>query len=250
MSLITVDQFNIDREHICCAIAGKKGDCRAESKKAWMKEQFENGLTFTKLDERGKVFIEYLPAEYAFAPIEAEDYMYINCFWVSGRFKGKGHGSDLLEACIRDSKARGKKGLVVISSTKKKPFLSDSKYLKHKGFKVADSAEPYYELLYLPFEEGANLPIFKDQAKRALIDEEGIIIYYTNQCPHTSMYVRIVEELAKRENISLKTYKLKSYQEAQECSSPFTSYSIYKNGQFITNEILTEKKFIELATRE
>ncbi len=35
----------------------------------------------------------------------------------------------LLVACTRESKAKGKKGLMVLSSKKKKGFLSDSKYM-------------------------------------------------------------------------------------------------------------------------
>ncbi len=56
---------NIEEEHICCAISDKKGETCVASKKAWLKERLKEGLVFEKLDVRGKVFIEYLPAEYA-----------------------------------------------------------------------------------------------------------------------------------------------------------------------------------------
>ena len=120
---ITLD--NLEEEHICCAITEKKGGQEISLKKAWMRERIKEGLVFYKLDVRGKVFIEYLPAEYAWCPIEADDYMYIDCFWVSGRYKGQGYGDRLLTHCIDDSKAKGKKGLVVLSSEKKRPFLSN-----------------------------------------------------------------------------------------------------------------------------
>ena len=41
-------------------------------------------------EERGKCFIEYIPGENAWVPIEAEGYLYINCLWVSGSLKGHG----------------------------------------------------------------------------------------------------------------------------------------------------------------
>ena len=47
-------------------------------------------LLFLKSVERGKCFIEYIPAKKAWNPIEAEDYMYIDCLWVSGSLKGHG----------------------------------------------------------------------------------------------------------------------------------------------------------------
>ena len=60
------------------------------SKKELAKGKADEGLVFLKGDVRGKCFIEYMPAEYAWAPIDADGYMYINCLWVSGKFKGLG----------------------------------------------------------------------------------------------------------------------------------------------------------------
>ena len=62
-------QENIEQEHICCAIASEK-DPQVHSKKTWLKEQMNNGLIFTKMNVRGKCFIEYLPLEYAWVPIQ------------------------------------------------------------------------------------------------------------------------------------------------------------------------------------
>ena len=169
MELKRVNLDNLEQEHICCAISEKKGKLLSPQKKQWLRQRMKEGLVFLKLDERGKVFIEYLPAEAAWAPVEAPGYLYIDCFWVSGKYKGKGYGDALLEECIADGKAQGKKGLVVLSTKKKMPFLSDPGYLKYKGFIVADTCEPYYELLYLPFEEGAQVPKFCHSVKKAAV---------------------------------------------------------------------------------
>lgn len=80
----TLTLENLDSEHICCAISDKKGECGVSSKKAWLRERIQEGLVFLKLDVRGKVFIEYIPAEKAWCPIDADGYMFIDCFWVSG----------------------------------------------------------------------------------------------------------------------------------------------------------------------
>ena len=140
MEYIKVTDENIDKEHICCAISNNN-DIQVSSKKEWLKEQFREGLVFLKSAERGKCFIEYLPAENAWNPITADGYMYIDCLWVAGSFKGHGYGADLLDACLEDSKNKGKKGLCILSSEKKKPFLSDPKFLRYKGFKVCDKAD-------------------------------------------------------------------------------------------------------------
>ncbi len=80
-------------------------------------------------------------------------------------------------------KDRLDEGLVILSSRKKMGFLSDPKYMGYKGFQTADTAEPYFELMYLPFEEGAHLPRFRDSVGRHEDMPEGFVLYYTNQCP-------------------------------------------------------------------
>ena len=110
MELIKLTHENLDQEHICCAISSSK-DVQVMSKKAWLKERLDEGLVFLKGNVRGKCFIEYIPAEYAWAPVEAEGYLYIDCLWVSGQFKGHGYSNLLLNACIEDGKEKGKRGL-------------------------------------------------------------------------------------------------------------------------------------------
>ena len=245
MEFIKVTEENLEREHICCAISNNK-DCQVMAKKNWMKEQLKGGLVFLKGNVRGKCFIEYMPAENAWMPIEAEGYMYINCFWISGQFKGKGYANQLLEECIRDSKEKGKKGLCIRASAKKKPFLSEGEYLKYKGFQVADTAEPFFELLYLPFNE-ADIPRFKECVKNPQIKEDGYVLYYTHQCPFTAKYVPVLEQAAKEHNISFKSILINSKEEAQNMPVASTTYALFLDGKFVTNEILSEKKFLKMC---
>ena len=248
MAFITLNEENIENEHICCAISDKKGETCVSSKKAWLKERFGDGLVFTKLDARGKVFIEYLPAEKAWCPIQADGFMHINCLWVSGQFKGQGYSNQLLDSCILDAKSKGKKGLTILSSRKKMPFLSDPGYLKHRGFLVADTAEPYYELYYLPFddltqEKNTPVPSFRDCAKWGTISQSGMILYYTNQCPHTDKYAPLISEIANKHGQTVLLHKIDTMEKAQNAPAPFTTYSFFYNGKFVTNEIFSEKKF-------
>lgn len=134
--------------------------------------------------------------------------MHINCFWVSGSCSGHGYANDLLDRCIEDAKQKGKAGLTAVSSAKKKPFLSDPNYLSHKGFQVADTAEPFYELLYLPFSPKEQIPKWKECAKLAKNDVNGFSIYYTNGCPFTAKYVPLVEQCAMENGIKLTTIKI------------------------------------------
>ena len=245
MEFINVNAENIENEHICCAISNNR-DIQVMTKKKWLSDRFADGLVFRKLNERGKCFIEYIPAEKAWAPVCADGYMYIDCLWVSGKFKGMGYSNALLESCISDSKAKGKKGLVILSSDKKRGFLADSAYLNHKGFLLADKAEPYFELWYLPFSDDTDVPQFAKQVKTPCIDEKGFVLYYTNQCPFTAKYVPVIENIAKEKGLDFKTVRIETTKQAQSAPSPFTAYSLFYNGEFVTHEILSDKKFIKI----
>ena len=246
MEYIQVTRENIENEHICCAISNNK-DIQVSSKKAWMEKCFDDGLTFIKSTERGKCFIEYIPAENAWVPIIAPGYMYIDCFWVSGSLKGHGYSNVLLTQCIDDSKAKGKAGLCILSSEKKKPFLSDPKHLTYKGFKLADTSDAGINLMYLPFDENVAVPRFKECAKHPHLDEKGYVLYYTNQCPFNGKYVLILEKTASDNGILFKAIKVESKEQAQSVPSPCTSYALFKDGKFLTNEQQNDKKFLKLV---
>ena len=248
MEFIYVNKDNLDKEHICCAITSNK-DVQVSSKKAWLAERFDEGLVFLKSAERGKCFIEYIPAEFAWNPIEAPGYMYIDCLWVSGAMKGHGYSSELLSKCIEDSKAKGKKGLCILSAAKKKPFLCDPKFLKYKGFDIADEADNGIHLLYLPFEEGTDIPKFKECAKHPHIEENGYVLYYTNQCPFNGKYVPILEETAEKYGIDFKAVKLSNREEAQNAPTPVTTYALFCDGEYVSNEQMNDKKFLKLVNK-
>lgn len=251
MEIITLTKENLEREHICCAIANNK-DCQVLSKKAWLADRLDEGLVFKKGNVRGKCFIEYIPAENAWVPVEAEGYMYIDCLWVSGKYKGQGYSNMLLDECIRDSMEKGRRGLVTLSSDKKRGFLADPGYLAYKGFRTADTAEPYFKLMYLPFDENDDaddhVPGFRQQAKETRVENSGFTLYYTAQCPFTAKYVPVLEQAAAEKGLPLKTIKLESREDARNAPTPFTTYSLFYNGAFLTHEILSVKKFEKIVS--
>ena len=248
MEYIRVTKDNLDTEHICCAISNNR-DVQVSSKKAWLADRFGEGLVFLKSVERGKCFVEYIPAENAWVPILADGYMYIDCLWVSGSFKGHGYSSDLLNACIEDSKEKGKKGLCILAAAKKRPFLADPKFLKHKGFRVCDEADNGIRLWYLPFDENADQPQFRECAKHPHIKEQGYVLYYTSQCPFNAKYVPVLEQTAGENGVPFHAIHIESREEAQNAPTPVTNYALFHDGEYITNEQMNDKKFLKLINR-
>lgn len=124
---------NIENEHLCCAISDKKHQYGVNIKKQWIKDRLSEGHIFRKLDEKGKVFIEYAPLETAWVSVIGDNYLYIYCLWVSGSFKGTGYAKELLDYCITDAKKQDKSGVCILSSKKKNRI-----YLKRSSWKSMD----------------------------------------------------------------------------------------------------------------
>lgn len=257
METVVVDYRNVDKEHICCCLSDKA--C-VSAKKDWLKNNFEDGLVFRKGNVRGKVFIEYMPADDCWCPIDAPDYMFINCFWVAGKYQGQGASKVLLRECIAESKIKGKVGLAVLTSPTKKPYMTDKKFYEHMGFKVADTAAPYFELMYLPFEDDAPTPQFMEQAKTGETEEQGWVLYYSHQCPFTAKYVPMAQELAKEMQVELKVIKFdiprdknsmvpSGIMHPKDSPTPYTPYSLFCQGKFITHEIQTPANLKKLWSK-
>lgn len=101
----------------------------------------------------------------------------------------------------------------------------------------------YFELFYLPFDKNADKPRFSQAVKDYKAMDKGFTLYYTNQCPFTAKYVPLLEEAAKMRNIPFKSVHIQTKEEAQNAPTPFTTFSLFYDGEFVTHEILSEKKF-------
>lgn len=243
MEIVDLTSENIAVEHICCGFSDKKCSIGYENKREWMSQQFNSGYRFKKFNVRGKVFIDYIDAEKAWAPVEAPEYLIINCFWVSGQYKGQGLGKALLNECITD--AQDKNGIVAVTSSKKMPFLSDKEFYKRNGFQLADTAIPHFELWYLKLKDDAPLPKFKTICKNGINDDHnGLVVYYSDSCVFTDYYVNVeLKKLAAERNIQLRIHKIDTLEKAQNHFVPFTIYSVFFNGKFITHHILSKSTF-------
>lgn len=243
MPIVTLTEQNLKDEHICCAISDKKCSEGYEAKKELIRKQLKDGFVFKKLDVRGKVFIEYVPAENAWIPVDAPGYMMINCFWVSGQYKGQGNGKALLNECLKDSS--DKNGIAVVTGQKKMPFLPDKKFFQKQGFELCDTAEPYFELWYKKLKDDAPLPKFKDTVISGTCEnKEGLTVYYSNGCPFTEYYVNTeLVKVVKERGFKLKVIKIESKEQAQNHIVPFTIFSIFKDGEFVTHHLLNERYF-------
>lgn len=237
--IIKLDKANIDKEHICCAISDKKCQNSYELKKDWLRKEFDNGYVFQRIDARAKVFIEYGPAEKAWVPITASNYLLINCLWISGQYKGQGYGKALLQLAIEDAKTQGKDGLVTVVGTNKFHFMSDTKWLLRQGFETCNKTSSGFSLLVKKMNSKAMNPKFNDSViSGECPDKNGLVAYYSNRCPFSEYHVNTsLIDTAKKRNLSLKIIKLDTMEQAQLSPTPATIFSLFYNGKFVTTDL-------------
>jgi ribosomal protein S18 acetylase RimI-like enzyme len=238
MGFITITTDNLNQEHLCCAIADKKHQCGVDIKKKWLKDRIAEGHVFRKLDEKVKVFIEYAPLETAWTPVVGDNYIFIYCLWVSGSFKGKGYGKELLEYCMNDARKQNKSGICVISSTKKKPFLTDKKFMLKYGFETVDTIGDEYELLALSFD--GTKPHFADKAKKQSIESKNLTVYYGLQCPYIPNCIEQIEAYCKSNGVTLNLVRVDTLEKAKSMPCVFNNWAVFYDGKFETVHLLNE----------
>ncbi|MCI5774320.1 MAG: N-acetyltransferase [Erysipelotrichaceae bacterium] len=243
---ITLNQENIEQEHLCCAIADKKHQQGVEIKKAWLKQRLNEGHVFRKLNAKAKVFIEYAPLEKAWVPIDGKDMLYIYCLWVAGSYKDKGYAKQLLNYCLMDAKKQGKQGVCVLSSSKKKPFLADKKFFEHHGFKVVDKVQDY-ELLVFSF--NGDKPVIYPQAKLMQITQQELTIYYGSQCPYIHNCIQEITDYCQRNHLALNLVAIDDINKAKSLPCIFNNWAVFYKGNFVTHHLLNANSLQKILAK-
>lgn len=239
VEIVILNKDNIEIEGIVCK-RGEKNSEGISKKKEWLKTRFKEGLKFKvlKINGRSMGFIEYIPAEISWRPIEAPGYVLINCFWIIGGNKGKGYGSILLNECIKD--AKNTNGIVILTS--KKAWIPGKGFFQRKGFEVCDTAfqndhKPIFELLVKKFKKAPN-PKFKDNAKKGLMkDSNKVTFFYSDQCPYAAQHAKGSIECAKIYNLPFEIIKFADKTHSQKSFSPYESYCVFYKGRYLTHDL-------------
>lgn len=220
-------------------------------KVSWIKENSANGLKIKSIltpDDGVQGMIEYMPAEYAWRPVEANGYMFIQCVFsgFKSKYKNKGFGGSLIDECITEARLQKKYGVVVV--TRKGSFMIGSEIFLKKNFKVADKAEPDFELLVLKFNKKAADPKFKNTVNENPAKyKNGLTILRANQCPYTVKNVNEIVAASKSLfKITPAVVDLKTAGDAQTNPCAFGSFSIVYNGEIISHHPISKTRFVNI----
>ena len=235
-TFLDLTEENLAREHLCCIIRSKKPHPGVEAKRVWLAQRLSEGHVFRKLDAKGVVFIEYAPLETAWVPVEGDNYFYIYCLWVSGEFKGKGYGKQLMESCLADAKAKGKLGVCMLGAEKQKAWLSDQAFGAKYGFETVDTTLDGYRLLALSFD--GTKPRFAESAKRQEITSRELTVYYSPQCPYIYQSVELVRKTCGELDVPYTLIPVDTLEKAKGLPGVFNNWAVFYQGKFVTVNLL------------
>lgn len=246
MKIIDVTPENVDEAGFFCLMSRRKSE-GWRRKRRWLDARFAEGLRIKMLDldEGGRGFIEYIPGQHAWRPVEADGWTFIHCLWVVGKSKGKGFGSLLLEACLADAEHCGSRGVAM--TTSEGNWLAGRKLLLSHGFECVDRAPPAYELLISPLGP-ADPPRFPtDWDRRAARFGRGLTVIRTDQCPYLDDAAATAVRLAHDRGLEATVVELDSAEQIRKRSpSPYGVFTILLNGKVLSHYYQPAKKLAEL----
>ena len=230
---------NLAAEHLCCIIRSKKPHPGVEAKRQWLTDRLQEGHVFRKLDARATVFIEYAPCETAWVPIIGDNFYYIYCLWVTGSdYRGQGHARALMESCIAQAKSEGKSGVCMLGCKKQKAWLANQEFARKFGFEVVDTTPSGYQLWALSFD--GTTPGFTAGAKREVIEDQQLTIYYDLQCPYILQSVETVQKYCLENDVPLSLIHVDTLEKAKALPCVFNNWAVFYQGRFETVNLLLD----------
>jgi L-amino acid N-acyltransferase YncA len=219
-----------------------------QNKIDWYEENYGDGLRIKLLlteNAGSQGMIEYVPGEFAWRPIEAKDYMFVNCLYVGFKkeYKGQGFASQLIDECAKEARKLGLMGVAVV--TRKGSFMADKAVFLKTGFEVVGKEKPDFELLALKFSPQSPNPNFKANLEERLAPyQNGLHILRSDQCPYSLKNVVAMKGIAWDEfEMLANIVNIKLAKEAQNCPSPFGTFCIVLNGKVVSYHPISGTRF-------
>ncbi len=215
----------------------------------WLQERFAEGLRFLLFrDGKGKplAFLEYVPGEYAWRPVNAKGWLFVHCLWVypSGQKLG-GLGSRLIEACVEEARQAGVLGVAAMVSDG--PWMAGKHVFLRNGF-VEIAERDRFQLVIHRLREGPA-PTFRDLSTKHA-RHEGLHIVYSTQCPMLPKSASDVSEMAAEQGLDVKVTVLESARDAQNAPSYYGVFNLLWNGRLLSDHYVSKGRFRNILKQE
>lgn len=247
MEIINVTPENAEKETFFCIKDVKSAGFK--SKQRWFEKRYAEGLRMKilKIDEKMIGFIEYVPANEAWRPIDASNFMFIHCITVySKKDRSKGIGSILIAEAEKDAKAQGLSGICTMTS--KGPWVAEKNIFENNDFKQIEK-KGRFELLSKKWDDSVQDPKLIDWTENQK-QYKGWNLVYSDQCPWHEKSAFDLLNTAMDAGIVLKLKKIETFQEAKNAPSGFGTYSLLYNGRLIEDHYLSATRFKNILKKE
>ncbi len=220
-----------------------------QSKVDWLQRSFADGLRFFLVrngDGEPLGFLEYVPGEFAWRPVQAAGWLFVHCLWVNRRGqKVGGLGSRLIQECLAEARRQRTVGVAALVSDG--PLMAGRDIFLKNGFKQIEQRDRF-QLVIHQLRKGPE-PRFRDiQA----IDPKapGLHLLYCAQCPINAKSATGLSEMAARHGLEFKVTVLHTAQEAQSAPSCYGVFNLLWNGRLLADHCVSKGRFKNLLHRE
>lgn len=215
----------------------------------WLQARFADGLRFLLFrDDKGKAlaFLEYVPGEHAWRPVDAQGWLFVHCLWVyqKGQKVG-GLGSRLIQGVIEE--ARQAKATGVAAMVSDGAWMTGKQLFLKNGFEETAEADRF-QLVSYRLKKGPE-PRFRDISGN-LAKCRGLHIVYADQCPMLPKSVNDLSEMAAEHGLKLKVTRLKNARDAQNAPSYYGVFSLIWNGRLLSDHYVSKGRFKNILRKE
>jgi len=220
------------------------------SKRLWFEKRYNEGLRLKILkDDSGKMlgFIEYIPASLAWRPIQAKNFMFIHCMYISAKKeRNQGLGALLIRDVEKDTKARNMDGICVMTSDGS--WIADKRIFMRNGFKEIEK-KGRFELMSKNLTQNALDPKLIDWTRNQA-NYQGWHLVYADQCPWHEKSVEALMHVAMDFGIDLKVTRLKTALEAKNAPSGYGVFNLLHDGKLLEDHYLSATRFRNILKKE
>lgn len=237
-TLIHVTSQNVDETGFFCYMSKRKTE-GFRRKLAWVKARMAEGMRVKMFELPQRGFIEYIPGEFAWRAVNAEDYMFIHCLWVVGKSRAQGLAGYLLDECLNDARAAGKKGVAMVTS--ERVWLVGKKILEKHGFESVAEYPPF-NLMVKKFEDVPSPTFCGGWDQKAESFGEGFTVIRSDQCPYIPDATDTILKFADERGIKSRVIELRTSSDVREKSpSPYGVFSVVHDGKLLAYHYLLPK---------
>ena len=246
--IITVTPENVKQETLFCV--KDITNPGFENKRKWLEKRYKEGLQLKILknaDDKMIGFIEYVPAKYAWRPVDADNYMFIHCMYVySKKDRNKGYGTLLINEAEREAKSNNMYGVCVMTS--KGVWIANKSIFENNGFIEVDR-RGRFELLSKKWNTTASNPTLMDWTAEQE-KYQGWHLLYADQCPWHEKSVEAILNVAMDHDIDLKVEKIKTAKEAKHAPSGYGVFNLLHNGKLLEDHYISATRFRNILKKE